>query len=245
VADSLRAGSVRLLLKGEALEKVAFRPEDENVLRLGVDIGAASPTGARLGTGSNPTVPTLFVSFVTAEIADTSLQQQEITRQSRIATWADQVPQPPQAPGTLVVGGAPSARTLLRFPFAELLRDSASIVAARLEVDPVEPLGGLPGDDPRLEVRALVSDLGAKSPLLPNIGAIQAVPVGSDSTIQISVTRLVVQWQSPARRPPSLMLILNPEAASFSRPVLGSSLDPARRPRLRVSFTRRFPFESP
>lgn len=245
VADTLRSGAVRLLLKEDALERIAFEPEDERVLRLGVEVAASAPTGARLGTGNNATVPTIFVAFVTAAIADTALQRQQITRQSRVATWATEFPDPPQAEGTLLVGRAPSYRTLVRFPFPLLLRDSASLVAARLELDPVSPVLGLPSDTARLELRAIVSDLGAKSPLLPNVGATQPLPVGTAASVGINVTRLVAQWQSPARRPPSLLILLQPEAASFSQPVFGSSLDPARRPRLRVSYVQRFPFESP
>jgi hypothetical protein len=56
-------------------------------------------------------------------------------------------------------------------------------------------------------------------------------------------------WLGATTRPSALILSLAPEqeAASFTRPVFHSTraVDPAVRPRLRVTYLLKFPFETP
>ena len=60
------------------------------------------------------------------------------------------------------------------------------------------------------------------------------------------MTPIVRVWQAATERPEAVFLSLLPEAASFSRPVFGStrsgSVGP---PRLRITYSKPFPFETP
>jgi hypothetical protein len=150
----------------------------------------------------------------------------------------------------LAVGGAPSARSLLRFQLPPRIRDSATIVRATLELTPVATITGLPTDPARLRVRAVLADLGAKSPVESTIFAADTLQPGHSGIVQIEIVRLMQRfWQGQSTRPTALVVSLSPEleAASFSQPVFYSTraLDPAVRPRLRISYLLSFPFENP
>jgi hypothetical protein len=150
----------------------------------------------------------------------------------------------------LAVGDAPSARALLRFAIPRRILDSATIVRATLELTPVTPIAGLPNDSnpPRLQARAVLSDVGAKSPVSTLAGRIpeDTLEAGA-ATVTMEAVRLVELWLGQSNRPTALFLSLTPEASSFSRPVFYSSraTDPALRPRLRLSYLLSFPFETP
>ena len=148
----------------------------------------------------------------------------------------------------LAVGGAPSARSLLRFDLPARIRDSATIVRATLELTPVAPITGLPFDPARLLARGVLADVGAKSPVSTSIGRVpeDTLEIGA-TTVGIEAVRLVELWLGSSSRPSALILSLTPEAASFSRPVFYSTraTDPALRPRLRLSYLLSFPFETP
>jgi hypothetical protein len=148
----------------------------------------------------------------------------------------------------LAVGGAPSARVLLRFNLPSRLRDSATIVRATLELTPVAPIMGLPTDPARLLSRAVLADVGAKSPVSSVAGRVPEDTLETGTTaVSLEAVRLIELWLGATARPAALMLSLTPEAASFSRPVFYSTraADPALRPRLRISYLLPFPFETP
>jgi hypothetical protein len=129
------------------------------------------------------------------------------------------------------------------------LRDSATIVRATLELIPAHPLLGLPGDRATIDARAVLADLGAKSPVTTDARFIvtDTLPQGSSDTLRLEVTRLVRLWQSATDRPPAIFLILHPEAATFTRPTFGSTHagSPVGPPRLLITYQLPFPFEIP
>jgi len=150
----------------------------------------------------------------------------------------------------LTVGGSPASRSLLRFELPPRIRDSATVVRATLELTPVAPIGGLPTDPARMYARAVLSDLGAKSPIESRFGVgVDTIPAGTAGTVDLEIVRLMQQVWLGSSRPTALVLSLAPdlEAASFSRPVFYSTraADPAVRPRLRISYLLSFPFENP
>ena len=162
-------------------------------------------------------------------------------------TYVSEVPQVVDSI-LLAVGGAPSARALLRFNLPSRIRDSATIVRATLELTAVAPVTGLPTDPPRLLGLAVLADVGAKSPLNSVLGRVaeDTLEIGT-STASLEAVRLVELWLGATTRPTALFLSLTPEAASFSQPVFYSTraADPALRPRLRISYLLSFPFETP
>jgi hypothetical protein len=148
----------------------------------------------------------------------------------------------------LAVGGAPSARALLRFNLPARIRDSATIVRATLELTPVAPITGLPTDPARLLSSAVLADVGAKSPVSTVVGRVPEDTLVAGATgVSLEAVRLVELWLGATTRPTALVLSLNPEAGSFTRPVFYSTraADPAVRPRLRISYLLEFPFETP
>jgi hypothetical protein len=246
VSDTLNSGLVRTTLRGADLAKVALPVEGDGVLAMGVSMAAAQPSGVRLGAQFAQTGPT-FVSYVTVDVPDTTLQKQALTVQPTFNTYVLASPQVPDA-DLLTVGGEPSSRALLRFDLPEPIEDSATIVRATLELLPVAPILGLATDPPLLEARGLFADLGAKSPVVttdPRFIVSNAISIGNADTVRLDVTSIVQLWQSVDERPEALFLALLPEAATFSRTVFGSTRAGPGAPRLRITYLKPFPFETP
>ncbi|HET6779016.1 MAG TPA: hypothetical protein VFH26_09015, partial [Gemmatimonadales bacterium] len=98
-----------------------------------------------------------------------------------------------------------------------------------------------------LEARSVLADVGGKSPVntQPDRVPAERLELGA-TTVSIEAVRLVELWLRSAR-PSALILALTPEGASFTKPVFYSTraIDPALRPRLRLSYLLSFPFETP
>jgi hypothetical protein len=244
VPDSVGTGLVRVALSGEALERVALTPEDEGVLRVGIGLLADAPTGVRLGALSSGPLAAFYLTYVTSTVADTAVRS-TITRGASTTYFMQETPDPAPGPGRLVVGGTPSTRSLIRFELPDAIRDSATIVRAWLDLEPSEPLRGLPNDPAQLTATGIIVDVGAKSPLLSGLVEVDTIEAGQTSVFRIELRRIVAQWQAPNRRPPAVFLAIEPEAATFTLPLIVSTADPAKAPRLRLAYVRRYPFVNP
>ena len=253
VADTLKRGLLRAVFDSTQLDRVAIAPGDSGQLAIGVRIASPTPTGVRLGALASG-VPALFTTYVTADIPDTGTAKlRTIAPGPAFNTTVSEVTVDDST--LLAVGGAPSARSLLRFSLPSRIRDSATIVRATLELTPVAPLAGLPTVPDTMAARALLADVGAKSPVSGTAGITGRFPAPTDTldigatTVSFEVVRLVELWLGKTTRPSALMLSMSPslEAASFTRPVFYSSraADPAVRPRLLISYLLSFPFETP
>lgn len=238
------------VLQGADLAKVAIPPADSGVLALGVRVVSPTPTGLRLGSIVGGTGAT-FTSYVTLDVPDTGTAKlRTLGLGPQFNTSLPAVQQPDDST-LLAVGGAPSARVLLRFALPPRIRDSATIVRATLELTPVSTITGLPTDPVRLQARTVLADLGAKSPVGSAADRVPAdtIPAGTTGPVNMEAARLVQLWQGTPSRPNALILALAPEleAASFSSPVFYSSraADPAVRPKLHISYLLAFPFENP
>ena len=245
VPDTLLTGRIAALLTGEALARVALAPGDSGVLRIGVALTAPAATGVRVLTLRAGTGAPTFQTFVHAAVTDTALQQQTITRVPNYNSYVTATPFPGPTPTTLVVGGAPSARALMRFPWPSVLKDTAEIIRATLELVPVAPIEGLANVNSTLVVQGILVDLGAKSPLIPDVTGVTAFSVPTSLPQSTEVLGIVKLWQGAAGRPPALFALLAPEASSFSVPVFGSSATPPYQPRLRIEYVRPFQFALP
>jgi hypothetical protein len=251
IGDSILSGVVRLPLEDTLLSRVAIPPGDSGVLALGVGLQGGTPTGVRLGSQTAGSLAPSFITFVTAEVADTTLQAQAITRVATFNTFVtDAVGFPP--PDFLAIGGAPSARSLVRFALPPRIKDSVQIVRATLELVPESPLQGIPNDPATLDVRGILSDLGAKSPLCSLsllcggtfIGQSSRADLeaGSADTLRIEVQDIVRGWQGERGAPQAFFLSLIPEAASFTTATFGSTRAGTNLPRLRITYARRLDF---
>jgi hypothetical protein len=249
VPDSVNGGTLRAVLQGPDLARVAIPPTDAGVLALGIRIDAPAATGVRLGSSASGT-GAVFITYATLNIPDTGTAK--LRTFTLVTAFNSSLSAVQQADDTtlLTIGGEPSSRALLRFDLPPRIRDSAIVVRATLELTPVAPIPGLPTDPVRLRARPVLADLGAKSPVEPQLAGVDTVASGTSGTVEIEIVRLVRQlWLGSSTRPTALVVALAPEleAASFSQPVFYSTraADPAVRPRIRVSYLRSFPFENP
>jgi hypothetical protein len=248
VPDSVNSGLVQTVLRGAEVEKVALPTGGGGVLAIGVAMAAEQPSGVRIGSSVAGTGAT-FISYVTLlDVADTgSAKRQSVTRAPAFNAFVTQSPLVPDN-AFLSVGGEPSSRALLRFDLPEDIEDSATIVRATLELVPRSPMLGLPSDPALLQAKALLADLGAKSPVTTDVRfiSVDTLAVGSADTVRLDMTSIVRLWQAASERPEAVFLSLLPEGASFTRPVFGSTRSgTVGAPRLRITYLKPFPFENP
>jgi hypothetical protein len=240
VPDSALRGPQTVMLRGAEVLPLALAPEDGGRLRLGVLVVGDAPTGTRIGQRFS-LVPATFETFVTPIVDNTAAQEIEVSLE--FDTYVSRL-NPVPGPDVLAAGGVPASRSLIRFPLPLRIRDSASIVRATLELVPAEAVRGLPNDPGTLEVRALTTDLGAKSPANPASLSSRSLAAGTSGTVALEVGQLVRLWQGTNGSPPTLMLQMSPEAGTFTEAAFGSTRLGAA-PRLRIEYLRTFPFESP
>jgi hypothetical protein len=252
VPDTLNTGTVRTVFQGADLSRVEIPAADSGRMALGIRVVAPTATGVRLGAVAAGIGP-IFTTYVTLDVPDTGTAKlRTIALGPSFNTYVSELP-PVTDTTFLTVGGAPSARAMLRFNLPSRIRDSATIVRATLELTPVAPIQGLPTDPARLLSLAVLADVGAKSPVSTTVGLqgqfappVDTLEIGT-AIVSLEIVRLVELWLGATGRPSALVLSLAPEAASFTRPVFYSTRapDPAVRPRLRISYLLSFPFETP
>jgi hypothetical protein len=240
--DTLKRGTVTAVLSGAQLAPLLDLTADGGRLTLGVSVTAPTSTGVRLGTGLSALPPhfTTYAKPVADGAGTTSVGLDPSVEFNSYVSRNETTPDP----ALLAVGGAPSSRALLRFPWPAKLRDSVSLVRATLELTPVAPVQGMPNDPGLLDTRALLVDLGSKSPAFPTFTKSVALVPGADTVVKVEVVQLVQLWQGTSGRPPALFLAITPEAASFTQAVFGSTRS-GTAPRLRIAYLNRFPFERP
>jgi hypothetical protein len=248
LADSQHTARLTTVLKDPAtLAKVAFTPDDSTVLAVGVKLVAPTPTGVRLGSvASGSSTGPIFTTFATVLGPDTVVSHPRIVRQPRFNSYVSQVV-PVLDPDQHTIGGAPSARSLLRFPLPARIKDSVTILRATLQLVPTSPIDGLTGDEPFIDALPVLADFGAKSPVSSTLFSAQKMTLGSSDTVSVEVVRLVRLWQSAnsSPTPPAMFLQLAPEVSSFSRVTFGSTRTPGFVPVLRLTYAINYPFEKP
>jgi len=244
VDDTADAPRVRVVFKDTTTYKVSIPAADSGVLAIGLAMAAASPTGVRVGTILTGSAAPVFTTFVNVDIADTTLQKRSILLNPRFSDFVSQNP-PALDPDLLTTGGAPSARSLLRFDWPDFIRDSGQLVRVTLELIPTAPMNGLPNDPAFLEARIVLSDLGAKSSLSQSTFAEFELPEASSDTVKFEIVSLLSAWQTIPTIPHALSLSLTPEGSSFTRATFGSTRTPGMKPRLKVTYAVPFRFARP
>ncbi len=235
VSDTLKTGAITVLVKGEALNRILPSEADSGKLGIGVRLNAAAATGVRLGSASSFASAPIFTTYVRANVADTAKQRSVITLRSAASNYAIEDP-PPPGPDQLFLGGHSGSRMLLRFELPKLIKDSAAVVRATLELTPAGPLKGLPNDPGQLQIRGVLVDLGAKSPALNLASAIATLAAGDTGVQNVDVRAVVATWFGVNGTTPTLLLGLAPEGGTFSRPGFFSTLAGGAGPRLRITY---------
>ena len=258
IPDSVFSDGFRFIAADSAtLAKLQIPPADSGVMAIAMSMTASQGTGASLGSLSAGGLGPLFQTFVKADsVADTTMIEQTISRIVSFNTFVLENPGTP-TDSVLTVGGAPSSRSIVRFDLPSNLafRDSAQLVRATLQVVPLVPIPGIPGDSATLVIQGVQADLGAKSTLCSlNLGTLcgttfittfMEAPVltGSTDTLRIEIIDLIRGWQDDPTPAQALFLRITPEAATFSRPELGSTRTPGFEPLILLTYALPFPFE--
>ncbi len=246
VADTLRNGILARTFKGATLAQVDIPAADSGIFAMGVQIRAAQPTGIRIGAQGATTFQPLFTTYLHVLTGDTANTTRTLTEAPPFSRFVSQTT-PVLDTTLLTVGGLPSVRSLLRFRFPSILKDSAQLVRATLELIPTAPIPGLSGDTAFVQARPLLADFGGKSPAGTDGFYIGTAPLllNQTDTVRLEVRRALTLWQGSQPLPNGFMLQLFPEGVSFTRATFGSSRTAGFTPRLRVTYALKFPFERP
>ncbi len=245
VEDTLQTGNVRAVFEGADLDLVAIPAADSGVLAIAVGMTADSATGVELGNiGAATYLPTI-TWYISVPAVDSTKQPAPIRRVPNYSTYVEQNP-PAVNPDELLVGGAPSSRFIVRFNVPDSVLIGVEILRAELLLSPTQPIIGVPGIGTTITARGVLSDQGAKSPLVPLLAAATEVTVGSMDTVTVEVIELVRTWQVVDNPPAqAFFLSLQPEASSFTVPIFASTRSLAGAPRLRVTYVAPLDFEEP
>jgi hypothetical protein len=245
VPDTLQNGNLRAVFAGADLAKVDIPPADSGVLAIAVGMTADSATGVELGGTTAASFLPSMTTYISVAAVDSTDQPAPIRRVPTFDTYVEQNP-PPLDPDQLQLGGAPSSRTLVRFSVPQDLLEGVEILRAELVLTPVAPIAGVPNIGTTATARGVLSDQGAKSPLVPLLTASTALTVGSADSVTLEVIELVKTWQLPENPPAqAFFLSLQPEASSFTRPVFASTRSASGAPRLRITYVAPLDFQEP
>ncbi len=245
VPDTLSDGNLSVIIKGADLVKLEIPPADSGVLSIAVQASAASPTGVELGNTSAATyLPTVTYYISVAEV-DSASQPAAIRRVPTFATWVEENPLVPD-PDQLLLGGGPSSRILLRFSVPDSVLVGVQILRAELILTPSVPIAGVPNIPATATARGVLSDQGAKSPLVPLLAPQVELFVGSTDSVSIEVIDIVRTWQAVLNPPAHAFFIsLQPEGSSFTQPLFASTRSASGTPRLRITYVPPLEFEEP
>jgi len=238
---------LKVTLKLDSLE-ATYVPGDSGKLGIGVRVGADAPTSISFCTRENACGAAIawFMKVDSIKGADTTLVHKPYAGVSLFDTFLFD---PPPAPldSTLVVGGAPSARSIMRITLPRGIRDSSQIIRATLLLVPAVPARGAPADSFVVEAHTVAADFGAKSPLVLDATRTDTtrIHVGATDTLRIEVTNLMQFWVADSTRPEVLMLRSQEEAARPTEIRFYPSAATPYRPALRITYARRFPFGVP
>jgi len=224
-----------------------YVPADSGKLSIGVRVAADAPTSVTLCTRENGCGASVawFVKVDSIKGTDTTLIHKQL---AAVTLFDSYVFDPPNLPldSTLAVGGAPSARSILRVTLPRAIRDSSQIIRATLILVPAAPARGARADSFVVEAHTVLADFGAKSPLVLDATRTDTTMIRVDKkdTVRIEVTNLLQFWVADSTRPEVLMLRSQGEGGQPGEIRFYPSAA-AYRPALRITYARRFPFGEP
>jgi len=238
---------LKVTLKLDSLQ-APYVPGDSGKLGIGVRVGADAPTSVAFCTRENACGAAVawFVKVDSIKGTDTTLIHKQLAAVTLFDNYVFDPPTPP-LDSTLAVGGAPSARSILRVVLPRAIRDSSQIIRATLILVPAVPVKGAPSDSFVVEAHTVLADFGAKSPLVLDATRTDTtfVRVGATDTVRIEVTNLLQFWTSDSTRPEVMMLRSQEEGGHPSEIRFYPAAAAAYRPALRITYARRFPFGKP
>ena len=245
--DTTRIG-VRVVMKLSAAQ-ANYLAADSGRSAFGIRISADSLASVAFNTVTGGSGP-IFSWWGTYDSSGTAVSRLFGTAVNLFNSYVSNV-SAPTLDSNLIVGGVPSARSILRFTLPRNIRDSSQIVRATLTMIPVAAPVGVPSDSLLLVIYRLGTDVGAKSPIAiatiadSSLLVVAGVPIGHADTIATDITEMVRFWQADTLVPQSVMIRQAPEGGNLVSVRLYSTRSPAYRPALHVTYVPRFAFGNP
>lgn len=245
--DTVRvdATTVTLMMRLDSTQ-ARFIAADSGRLAYGVRITADAPPSAVFASNESGNPPVLNW-YVRVDSAGTTAH----TSRTLSPEFDTYVFDPPAAApdSTLIVGGMPSARSLLRVVVPRRLRDSTQILRATLELIPSTPARGAPLDSFTIVAHAVAADLGGKSPLFGGSDSSYfgtgTVLVGSTDTVRVEITRILRRWAADTLSPTAFVLRSGSEGVVLTEIRFQPSSHATLRPKVHVTYASKFPFGTP
>lgn len=215
---------------------------DSGSVAYGIRVSADSPVSIAIRSGL-ATGPQFQSRYIRVDSSGVPVSRNMGLGLAAFGSFVRNPPSPP-IDSTLTVGGAPSARSIIRVAFPRLIRDSSQIIRATLNLVPVVAAAGLPIDSFAVEVHAVLVDLGAKSPIAIDVAHTDStmIHIGATDTVQVEVTNVLQAWAADSTQPTTFVLRAKDEAQSFAEIRFYPTIAAAFRPSLRITYVRRYPF---
>jgi len=236
LVDSVSSGRISAVLPGDAFGVLT----SDSSATVAVAYESGEPGFVNLVTRDSTLAATYLVRYAKVDSADGALAERNDTISVRFDTFVFPPPLP-MDPTALVVGGAPSARALLRVDLPKQIIDSSNVVRATLLLVPTEPVYGFSGDSVLIQTETLSIDVGAKSPFVPSstdsVGVGNTlVPVGWADTVSIDISDQVRVWRPAPNLPRTISLRMSPEGVSLAEFRFNSSRSAVGTPLLRITY---------
>jgi hypothetical protein len=245
VPDTLTAGLVTKAIATRVLDSI---PEDDSgVVSLALVAHGSAPVTLSLSALEQITGSARLNWYVRAPAPlDTVTTTISVGPQFDSFVY---VPPTASPAASLLAGGLPSARSILRLQLPPEAIDSVGLVRATLILTPTGPAQGLPGENFRVSARGIIRDFGAKSVIFSDTSAGGTAPVvtGDSGEIRIEIGRLLREWGTAAgdSLPRALMLVGVPEGGGLGTVALARGTAGAAAPRLRITYVRPYQFGVP
>jgi len=213
VEDTLVTGALDVVFPASALPGIGA---DSSVAAVAWILQSPSPTYLDIGTSEGGQWPVigryLTIETSTGDTAEIFVGDEPAEFDSFLA--ADPAP---LVDSLLVIGGVPSARSIIRFNVPPVIRDSSDIVKATLLMMMSQPVAAVPRDGGTIRARAVTRDVGQKSPrgdvatIVAGSGGV-VLQAGEFDTVRLDITDIMVTWTLDSVLPSMIMLSAAPEA---------------------------------
>ena len=222
--DTAFTGEVTIVFPASQMPGVGA---DGSVASVGWSLQSPSDTYLDIGTSEGGEWPVIGRYFTVESSSGDTTNQFVGDEPTEFDTFlaADPVP---LVDSLLVIGGVPSARSIIRFDLPPAIRDSSDIVKATLVMVMSEPVAAVPNDGGTLRARAVSRDVGQKSPrgdvisVVAGSGAVVLL-AGEFDTVRLDITDIMVTWTLDSIFPRTIMLNAAPEAGRMFETRLFSS----------------------
>ncbi len=245
VPDSIVNQSFPLILPAGAFEPDTVTA-DSGKVAAAITIRADTATAAIIAATNLTGAPVRLDWF--ARGADTT-KTQDLAATPQFDSFVSTPDRPAPNVTTLMAGGLPAARALVRFNIPRFFVDSTTIVKATLVLTPSAPVFDLPHDSFGLEAHAIVRDYGPKSFFLTqsNFSGGVIVHQGDTSQVSLDITQILRSWKgiNPDSLPRSIVLLSGSEGASVGEIDVLSTAAGSGQPFLHITYVKPYPFGVP